>query len=113
MEFVRRLRSLCFSEADSFRPAFFQQILDHTPLMKEGDERFHKEHKSASTKMRDVLLPRRHPRRAPRDQQGFALRCLRKASLCLYQSPWRKTSAVVICPTLPRPQKILSLFKSR
>ena len=37
-------RSYCYSEAQSFRPAIFQQILDHVPSMAEGGKRFKSEH---------------------------------------------------------------------
>lgn len=38
------MTSYCYSEAQSFRPAIFQQILDHVPSMAEGGQRFKSEH---------------------------------------------------------------------
>ncbi|CAE7556222.1 unnamed protein product [Symbiodinium natans] len=36
--------SYCYAEGESFRPALFQQILDHTPLAAPGRKRFRDEH---------------------------------------------------------------------
>ncbi|CAJ1446664.1 unnamed protein product, partial [Effrenium voratum] len=41
----QEMKSYCFSEAESFRPAMFQQVLDHTPAMDAGDKIFKREHK--------------------------------------------------------------------
>ncbi|CAK9055718.1 unnamed protein product [Durusdinium trenchii] len=53
----QEMTSYCYSEAESFRPAFFQQILDHTPSMKKGDARFKSEHRRSLLEALALFIP--------------------------------------------------------